>query len=223
MRKRSAVVIGASGLIGRQLVRLLVSDERYDLITVIVRRSLNLSDQKIKEIILEDFSRLSDITSDISGNDYFCTLGTTIKKAGSKKAFLQVDVEYPLIFGQNARNDKSFRQFLIVSAVGANASSMIFYNRAKGEMEERLQKLGLDALKIFQPSLLLGDRDEFRFLEEVAKIFSNIASLFIIGSKKRVGAIRDGEVAKAMIEVACEDKEGFNRYSPSQMIDIAYK
>jgi hypothetical protein len=89
-------------------------------------------------------------------------------------------------------------------------------------VEDELKKLNLRGLKIFQPSLLLGEREEFRFLEEVAKVVSRILTFFVIGSKKRVGAIRASEVARAMIKVAHEDKEGYERFTPGKMIDIVY-
>lgn len=223
MSGKTAVIIGATGLVGSQLVRLMLKDERYDSIVVIVRRALKLKDTKLKEIIVPDFDRLKDFATSMNGHDFYCALGTTRKKAGSKEAFLKVDLDYPIQFAEIAQNHKDFSQFLVVSAVGASSSSPIFYNSAKGQLEDSLQELNLKSLKIFQPSLLLGDRKEYRLFEEIVKVVSGIASFFIIGSKKRVGAIRDVEVAKAMIEVAFLGERGFSRYKPDQMVDIAYK
>lgn len=222
MSGKKAVVIGATGLVGRQLIRLLINENRYDSITIVSRRSHEIKDPKLIELIVEDFDQLNKFESKLNAHDFYCALGTTRKKAGSKEAFLKVDVEYPLEFARIAKSQPNFQQLLVVSAVGANSSSPLFYNKAKGELEDRLQALELNALKIFQPSLLLGNRKEYRFMEEVAKVISSIASFFTIGSKKRVGAIRDVEVAKAMIEVASKEEEGFCRYKPGQMVDIAY-
>ncbi|MEP0985542.1 NAD(P)H-binding protein [Ekhidna sp.] len=219
---KKAIVIGATGLVGKQLVRLMVKDEKYDSIVVVTRRPHEIKDPKLIEVIVEDFKDLKKIASKMNGNDFYCALGTTRSKAGSKEAFLKVDVEYPQEFARIAQSQTGFEQLLVVSAVGANSSSPLFYNSAKGQMEDKLQEMDLKALKIFQPSLLLGDRKEYRFFEEVAKVISAIASFFTIGSKKKVGAIRDVEVAKAMIEVAHKDEPGFQRFKPEQMIDIAY-
>lgn len=220
---KKAVVIGATGLVGKQLVRLIIKSEKYDSIVVVTRRPHEIKDPKLVEVIVEDFDDLEKHASKMNGNDFYCALGTTRSKAGSKEAFLKVDVEYPLEFARIAKSQKDFEQLLVVSAIGANSSSPLFYNSAKGQLEDRLHELNIKSLKIFQPSLLLGDRKEYRFFEEVAKVISAIASFFTIGSKKKVGAIRDVEVAKAMIEVALKDESGFKRYKPGQMIDIAYQ
>ncbi|WP_424961960.1 NAD-dependent epimerase/dehydratase family protein [Ekhidna sp.] len=220
--KKKAVVIGASGLVGKQLVKLMLKDDRYESILVVARRSYDIKDPRVVELQIEDFDDLSKHAAKMNGHDFYCALGTTRKKAGSKEAFLKVDVEYPLTFAQIVRKQKDFQQLLVVSAVSANSSSPLFYNKAKGELEDQLQDLNLKSLKIFQPSLLLGDRKEFRFFEEVAKLISKIASFFVIGSKKAVGAIRDVEVAKSMIELAHQNEEGFRRIKPGEMVDIAY-
>ena len=186
MAGKKAVIIGATGLIGKQLVRLILKDNRYDSVVVITRSPLEKQDPKLVEVLNPDFDNLQKHASKLNGHDFYCALGTTRNKAGSKEAFLKVDVDYPLLFAEIAKSQRNFNQLLIVTAVGANSSSPLFYNHAKGQLEEKLQKLNLKTLKIFQPSLLLGNRKEFRLLEEVAKIVSGIASFFVIGSKKRV-------------------------------------
>lgn len=222
MSGKVAVVIGGTGLVGKQLVRLMVKDERYEHIILISRKSHDIQDPKILELIIDDFSKLREHLAKLNGHDFYCALGTTRKKAGSKEAFLKVDVEYPIEFAKIAKSQPDFKQLLVVTAVGANSSSPLFYNMAKGQLEDQLQDLNLPALKIFQPSLLLGNRKEYRFMEEVAKVLSAFASFFTIASKKRVGAIHDVEVAKSMIDVAHMEESGFKRYKPGQMIEIAY-
>lgn len=222
MSGKKAVVIGATGLVGKQLVRLMIKDERYDAVIVVSRKPHEIKDPKLIELVVEDFDKLHEHQSKMNAHDFYCALGTTRKKAGSKEAFLKVDVEYPIQFAKIAKSQPDFQQLLVVTAIGANSSSPLFYNLAKGQLEDRLQGLDMKALKIFQPSLLLGNRNEYRFIEEVAKVLSAIASFFTIASKKRVGAIWDVEVAKAMLEVARKEEEGFRRYKPSGMIDIAY-
>ncbi|MEQ8904906.1 NAD(P)H-binding protein [Ekhidna sp.] len=222
MSARKAVIIGATGLVGRQLVRLILKDDRYDSVVIITRSPFEIQDPKLVEVRIKNFDDLQKHSSKMNGHDFFCALGTTRQKAGSKAAFLRVDVEYPIAFAKIASQQKDFQQFLAVTSIGANSSSPLFYNKAKGQLEDELQKMKLKSLKIFQPSLLIGDRNEFRFLEELAKVISGIATFFVIGSKKRVGAIRDVEVAKAMVETALKNQEGFERIKPGKMIDIAY-
>lgn len=222
MVRRKAVVIGATGLVGRQLVRLMIKEDRYDSILLIVRKPYEIKDPKVVELVIKDFNDLEKYQSRMEGHDFYCALGTTRKKAGSKEAFLEVDVTYPMEFARIARSQNDFQQLLVVTAVGADSSSRLFYNKAKGQLEDQLQELKLKALKIFQPSLLLGNRSEYRLLEEIAKTLSSIASFFTLGSKKRVGAIRDVEVAKAMIKITGKEEIGFHRYKPNQMVHIAY-
>lgn len=222
MSGKTAVIIGATGLVGKQLVRLMIKDNRYKKIVLILRQSHELKDPKLEEVIINDFDKLIEYKTSMDAHDFYCALGTTRKKAGSKEAFIKVDVDYPLAFARIAKDQPQFSQLLVVTAVGANSSSPLFYNMTKGQLEDQLQELELNALKIFQPSLLLGDRSEVRYMEELAKFISGIASFFTIGSKKRVGAIRDVEVAKAMIDVAHLQEDGFKRYRPNQMIEIAY-
>ncbi|MEQ9468459.1 MAG: NAD(P)H-binding protein [Ekhidna sp.] len=222
MSARKALVIGATGLVGNQLVRLLLKEEAYSTVIVVSRRPHEIKDPKLVEVIVKDFDELDKHASRMNANDFYCALGTTRKRAGSKEAFLKIDVDYPLKFAKIASKQPDFKQLLVVTAVGANSSSPLFYNKAKGKLEDELEKMNLVALKIFQPSLLLGNREEYRFLEEVAKVISAIASFFVISSTKKVGAIHDVEVAKAMIQVALKSEEGFARYTPNQMIEIAY-
>jgi uncharacterized protein YbjT (DUF2867 family) len=165
---RRAIVAGATGLIGRELVRLLLDDPRYVRVTILVRRPIEIRHPKLETRII-DYAALDRIDPDMNGADVFCTLGTTIKKAGTRKAFREVDYGYPLALGRMAKEGGA-AQFLIVTSMGASASSRIFYSRVKGEVEEALSRLELPALHIFRPSLLLGKREEFRFGERVASL-----------------------------------------------------
>lgn len=222
MSKKTAIIIGATGLVGKALVRLLLEKDYYEKITVIVRRELAIKDNRLNVVIVDDFDGLNDFSTHLNAHDYYCSLGTTRKKAGSKEAFLKVDVDYPIQFAKIAMQQPDFEQFLVVTSLGANADSPLFYNMAKGKLEEDLIKLGMKSLKIFQPSLLIGYRDEFRLGEEVGKFVSSIFSFFAIGSKNRLWSIRGDEVAMAMYKEAQEDKSGVVKYNPDKMIKIAY-
>ena len=221
MENKSALIVGATGLVGKQILQVLLQNNYYNQIILIGRRSVGIQDSRIKELIFE-FKEFEKYKTEISANDYYCSVGTTMKKAGSKEAFMQVDYSIPLMLAEHAKQDSIFEQFLMVSSYGANTDSALFYNKVKGKTEDALRALNLKALLIFQPSLLLGDREEFRFFEEVAKRISSIFSFFIIGIRLRLWAINASDVAKAMFVIAKEKKvEGVQIFKPLQMIRTA--
>ncbi|MEQ6121321.1 NAD-dependent epimerase/dehydratase family protein [Reichenbachiella sp. MALMAid0571] len=221
MENKSALIVGATGLVGKQILKVLLENDYYDQIMIIGRRSVGIEDGRIKELIFE-FKEFEKYKMQVSANDYYCSVGTTMKKAGSKEAFMKVDYSIPLMLAEHAKQDSNFEQFLMVSSYGANTDSALFYNKVKGKTEDALRALNLKTLLIFQPSLLLGDRDEFRFFEEVAKLISSVFSFFIIGTRLRLWAIKASDVAKAMFLVAkSKEDEGVHVYKPLKMIRIA--
>ncbi len=222
MSNKTAIIVGATGLVGKAIVRLLLDKDYYKKITVVARRELAIKDNRLNVLIVEDFDKLEEFSSELGANDYYCTLGTTRKKAGSKEAFLKVDVEYPIQLAKIAMKQPDFEQFLVVTSLGANSDSPLFYNMAKGQLEDELIKLEMKSLKIFQPSLLIGYRDEFRLGEAIGKFISSLFSFFAIGSKNRLWSIRGDEVAMAMFKEAHEDRSGVTKYKPDRMIKIAY-
>ena len=166
---RVVAVAGATGLVGRELLRLLSADPGVAQIRALVRRPLLLrQDSKVREC-RADFARLDAHPEWFDGvGAAFCALGTTIKVAGSQDAFRRVDFDHALAFAKAARSGGA-HHFLLVSALGASARSRVFYNRVKGELEDALVALGFPSLTIARPSLLLGDREESRPGEELAK------------------------------------------------------
>jgi len=218
---KTALVTGATGLVGNAIIRLLLSKDYYQKIIVLARRELTIKDNRIVMVILNDFDKMEEIADQLNANDVYCALGTTLKQAGSKERFLQIDVEYPVRLAKIVRKQPSFEQFLMVTSHGADSDSPLFYNQVKGEVEDELIELKLDALKIFQPSLLLGYRDEFRFKEEVAKFFSAILSFFMIGTRTRLWTIRGTEVASAMYAIAIRRDPGLEKYHVRKMVQLA--
>lgn len=200
--KRKAIVAGATGLVGQELVQLLLQDHDYEEVTMLVRRPVELTHPKLQVNVI-DFDRLKEADIPMEGADVYCTLGTTIKKAGTQEAFRKVDYTYPLVLGQMAES-RGAKRFMIVTATGANASSRIFYSRVKGEIEEALKELGLGELHIFRPSLLLGDRGEFRAGERLMGVF---APLFK-GPLRAYGPVQARSVAAAMLRAAKEGLPG---------------
>ena len=219
---RVALVVGATGLVGKALIRLLLSKDYYQKIIVLSRRELEIKDNRIELVLLDDFDKMNEVAGKLNAHDVFCALGTTLKQAGSKEKFRKIDVEWPLELARITKDQPLFEQFLMVTAVGANVESPLFYNQVKGEVEVELEKMDMKALKIFQPSLLLGYRDEFRLLEEIYKFFSAVLTFFMIGSKTMLWSIRGEEVATAMFQVARRREPGLERFKPRRMIQLAY-
>lgn len=160
-----ALLVGATGLVGQQCLQLLVDDPAVGLVRALVRRPLPALNPKV-QVCVADFDRLEDHADWLAVNWVFCALGTTIAKAGSQSAFRRVDFDYPLQVAQLARAQGA-RHFLLVSALGANARSRVFYNRVKGELEEAIMALGFESVTFAQPSLLAGDRAEVRLGERI--------------------------------------------------------
>lgn len=222
--KKIAFLAGTSGLIGMQLLHQLIQDPSYDTIVSVGRRKLALKHQKlvqvegdfkeIKKWNLEEKLRSEDIggvyfplidafrTKSVEMHA-FCSLGTTIKAAGSKEKFYQVDHDYVIHFAKWVKELGASR-FMYVSAMGADPQSSVFYNKVKGEVEEDLKIFPFEYLGLFEPSLLLGNRNEFRLGEEVAKIITK--PLVWLKLAKKYRPIHDYQVAKAMIAHANQHK-----------------
>lgn len=165
----SVMVVGATGLVGRECLRLLLSDSGFDRVIVVTRRPLSPEVRSPKlETHVVDFEHLNEYDELFRVDAILCALGTTIRQAGSRTRFRTVDYEYPLAFAKLGRR-VGCKHFLVVSALGANPRSRVFYNRVKGELEDALRTLGYPRLTIVRPSLLLGPRAELRLGEEVAK------------------------------------------------------
>jgi uncharacterized protein YbjT (DUF2867 family) len=161
-----ATLIGGTGLTGSFLVRQLLADPAITKVISISRKSLEISNPKLAEVLISDLAELSSIESKSRGDLYFCCLGTTIKAAGSEENFEKVDHAAIVAFAKIARAHDA-KSFTLVSAMGANANSMIFYNGIKGRTENDVRALGLRSLVIFRPALLGGPRHEFRLAERI--------------------------------------------------------
>ncbi len=161
-----ATLIGSTGLTGSFLVRDLLADSAITKVISVSRRSLDISNSKLTEVLISDLAELPAIESKIRGELYFCCLGTTIKAAGSKENFEKVDHAAIVDFAKIAKGHDA-KSFTLVSAMGANANSTLFYNRVKGRTEDEV-KARLRSLIIFRPALLVGPRAEYRLGEKLA-------------------------------------------------------
>ncbi|MFT4737691.1 MAG: hypothetical protein ACI92W_001805 [Paraglaciecola sp.] len=218
MSEKIALIAGATGLVGRELLDLLLKDRTYSKVKVISRREMKLQSPKLEVIVEPDFDNLSNHLTSLTAHHIFCCLGTTIKLAGSEEQFIKVDLDYPLALAKFALGFADFESFHLVTAVGANADSPLFYNEIKGQVEKKVKQLDLNSLYIYQPSLLLGQRKDFRLGEELAKAFSSFISFFVIGSRRgRVWAIHSRDVAKAMQLSAHVSEKGEHTLLPKHI------
>jgi uncharacterized protein YbjT (DUF2867 family) len=209
---RIALVLGATGLVGKAVTEELLNREGWGEVRVLVRTPLALEHPKLKQIVV-DWESLAEYSDSFEGvHSIFCCLGTTIKKAGSQEQFERVDLDYPLAAAAIAR-DHGVKQFLVVSSMGADAKSRNFYSRTKGRAEEALSKIGFQGLHLFRPSLLLGHREEFRLGERVAARLMKAMEFVMVGKAAKYRAIPGVTVARAMVNIASADTHGLHIYT----------
>ncbi len=195
--EKVACIFGSTGLIGRYLLDQLLADERYRKIIVFNRVIQSIEHQKIEQIVAK-YEQILHFKEQLKANEYYCCLGTTMKKAKTKEAFEYVDYHLPLEVGKLARiND--VKSLMVVSSIGSSATSGNFYLKTKGKMEEGISRLGIENLFIYRPSMLLGKRNESRLMESIAKPISIALGIFLWGPLKKYRAIHGKTVAKAMI------------------------
>jgi uncharacterized protein YbjT (DUF2867 family) len=203
---RSAVLLGATGLVGGQLLDLLLASPLYSRVRVLGRGRPPRRDPKLvfEEV---DFDHLERHAELLRVDDVFCCLGTTMDKAGSQDAFRAVDFGY-VVEAARLAADAGAEQFLVVSSVGADPDSRVFYNRVKGEMEAAVKRFPFRAVWIVRPSLLLGDRAEFRLGERFAQMVSRPLAWLLVGSLRRYRPVRARDVAGALLALAEEQGTG---------------
>lgn len=204
------IVIGATGLVGKQLIKRLQDEPTCQQITAVVRKHQNDLDalDKVQQLVLEDFLMLND--QDISKHSHgFSCLGSTMKKAGSKQAFYSIDYTINAHFAELLQQTSA--HYLLLSAMGADPQSHFYYNRVKGELEEYIQTLTLDRISLIRPSLLIGERPEQRFLEDIAQQVYHKVSRFIPDSFAYKPVTAE-QVAHTMVEAALTQTVKFEIY-----------
>jgi uncharacterized protein YbjT (DUF2867 family) len=201
-----ALLFGGTGLIGSHLLNQLIVSQSFSSITSFVRKESNPSSLKVKEI-KTDFQNLYSLKDEFSSDVCFISLGTTINKAGSQEKFKEVDYVYVLNIAKICR-EMDVKTLLIVSSLGADPNSSVFYSKVKGEMERDTSQLGFQSLYFFRPSLLLGERTEFRFGEKAGEWVSELFSFAFVGGWKKFKPISAELVAKSMLKTSLAPKTG---------------
>jgi uncharacterized protein YbjT (DUF2867 family) len=202
---KTALVLGATGLVGKALVEQLCRDRRYQTVTCLVRKPLSNdffteNASKVRPIVV-NFENLQDYQGYFGAQHIFVCLGTTIKKAGNKSAFRRVDFEYVHVAAQLARAQRAL-SFVWISSVGANAKSSNFYLRVKGELENAIINMsGLDNACAVRPSLLLGKREEMRPSEKLATMLTPLLSPLMLGGLGKYKPVQVADVAAQMIRL----------------------
>lgn len=199
---KTAVVAGATGLIGTALVQQLLNDAAFDKIRVLVRRPLPFSNPKLENIVLADFDQMENVAGQLEADVAFCALGTTSKQAGSKEAFEKVDYDYVANFARLTKQAGS-KQFVLISSIGTVPNSAVFYVQTKYKAEQTVRALGFESLSILRPSLLLGPRKEARLGEKVGEALAFLLTpLMFIPALSKYKPIHVETVARAMRALA---------------------
>lgn len=215
---KTALIIGSTGLIGSQLLNLLLDSNDYLKVITFVKRDTGIKHPKLTQHII-DFEKPETFKELVVGDDFFCTIGTTIKKAGSKEAFRKVDFEYPKQFAAFALQNK-VQKYLIISSLGADSKSGNFYLKTKGEIQDFLKNCNFESVAVLQPSLLLGNRTEFRLGEKVGAFFMKTLSFLFLGNLKKYKPIESKTVAKALLKIAQTNNKDFKIYESDVIQEI---
>lgn len=214
-----AIVFGATGLVGGFVVKMLLGHEAYQKVLVFGRRKVKLEHERLEQHII-NFDKPEQYEHLVKGDDLFICLGTTMRQAGSREAFFRVDYTYALRVAQIALENK-VNQLLLVSSVGANADSFFFYNRVKGLLENAVRRLPFWSVHIFRPSILIGERNENRWGEQLAGEIGRRVDSLTGGLLTKYRPIEAEVVAKALITAAQGLTPGIKEYPSHYLQNLA--
>lgn len=213
---RSALLLGATGLVGRHTLSRLATDARWSRVVSLDRRPLAVASPTHTSHVV-DFTRLDAVDPDVwVCDDVFCAIGTTIRQAGSHVAFRHVDLDIPASAATHA-HAAGATQMLLVSAMGADAGSRIFYNRTKGQVEAAVRGVGFEAVHLLRPSLLTGDRTEARTGEQIGEAVLRLLNPVLVGPLKNLRPTPADDVAAALVGFAAERQPGVHVHDPEQI------
>jgi len=215
---KTALVIGASGLVGTALVKQLLQDDSFSAVKLFLRKPIDIQNQKLEQHCI-DFNTIEKYADVIKGDVVFCCMGTTIKAAGSKEAFVKVDYTYTVNFAQVAKRNGT-EKFVLISSIGADKNSSNFYLKVKGDVEADVARLKFKNLIIVRPSMLLGDRKEFRLGESIAKKMMKGLGFLFVGKLKKYKAIEASTVARAMIVLSKNELQEVMIFENQRLLEI---
>lgn len=218
-RKYIALVLGASGLIGKETLNLLLENNKYETVYAITRKPLGIQHDKLIQI-QADSDTIKKYIEDIKVDHFFSCIGTTKAKTPDLNQYYAIDLYYPLKVAKLLHKNGCSTMSL-VSSMGANASSSNFYLQLKGKVEEAVKTVGFESLHIFRPSLLLGKRDEYRFLEHMGQIIYPIIGKLFFGKLKDYKGIKAKDVASSMVNIAISNKSGTHIYQTQLIKELA--
>lgn len=220
MHRKTAVVLGATGLIGGHLVQELLKNEHFSKVRILVRKPISIEHPKA-DVQIVNFNDEKDIAAKLDiGDVIFCCVGTTRKKVkGNKTEYRKVDYDIPIITARLGVQH-GFSQYLLVSAIGANPVAANFYLQLKGCIEEDISALPFEAIHIFRPSILLGNRNEFRPGEQIGKGIMKAISFLLVGAWRKYKPVQAIHVAQAMVAAANKEIAGVHLYEFDEMINL---
>lgn len=206
MAQKTALLIGATGLVGEQCLVRLLADDHYDKVITLTRKTLGNKHPKHKNLIV-DFDHLYLSAANIKADDVYCAFGSTIAKAGSQEAFRKIDVDYPKQIAQIAKANGA-EKFILVSSIGADSQSSVFYSKMKGVLEDVVSEMGFQTVIIFRPSILIGNRKEQRTGEAIGIALAQSLSLLFIGPLKKYKGTPVDFLASQMVKWGTSEKTG---------------
>lgn len=216
---KNAIIAGASGLIGTSLLQIILNENGYDEVLILVRKELPIQHKKLKQLVV-DYTRLKDYTELIKGDAVFCCLGTTKKKTPVETEYRKIDHDYPLQLAQIAKQN-NIGQYHLISAASADKSSKVFYSRLKGETEDDVMKVELPGLHIYRPMLLTGDRKETRIGEGIATAIFKVLKPLLVGGFKKYRSIAGEAVARTMYKQSLKNEPGLFIYRSDTIQDLS--
>ncbi|KAA6346351.1 hypothetical protein EZS27_006129 [termite gut metagenome] len=197
--QKTAIILGATGLTGSLLLKRLIKDDRYINIKLFSRRATEITSPKVNEYIV-DLLNLEQFKDQFTGDEVFCCIGTTTAKTSDKNLYRAIDFGIPSVAAKLAK-ENGIHTFMVVSAIGANINSSIFYNKTKGEMEQDVLGQAIQNTYILRPSLILGDRGEKRLGEKIASLFMKLTNPLIVGKFRKYRSIQADCIAATMINL----------------------
>jgi len=216
---KRAIIAGAAGLVGGELLNILLEAPGCAEVLILVRRELNVKHPKLTQLVV-DFDKLQDYSALLTGEVIFCCLGSTRKKTPDLDKYRKVDHDYPLRLAEIGLQNK-IAQYHLVSAMGANPGSANFYTKMKGETESDVIAAGLPATHIYRPSFLVGDRNENRPLEAVLSTAMKIIDPLLFGGLKKYRSIAAKTVASAMYKQSLKNEPGVHVYLSDKIKELS--